>query len=68
MYMKELFVGIVLIILIGIGSYFYQAVKQTPEHTIPEGVACTMDAKICPDGSAVGRIPPSCAFAPCPGE
>lgn len=33
-----------------------------------EGVACTMDAKICPDGSAVGRIPPSCEFAPCPGE
>lgn len=29
-------------------------------------VACTMDAKICPDGSAVGRIPPSCEFAPCP--
>jgi hypothetical protein len=29
-------------------------------------VACTMDAKICPDGSAVGRIGPDCAFAPCP--
>lgn len=34
----------------------------------PEPVACTMDAKICPDGSAVGRVPPSCNFAPCPGE
>lgn len=31
-------------------------------------VFCTMDAKICPDGSSVGRIPPSCDFAPCPGE
>ena len=30
-------------------------------------VACTMDAKICPDGSAVGRIGPDCEFAPCPG-
>ena len=30
------------------------------------GVACTMEAKICPDGSAVGRMPPSCDFAPCP--
>lgn len=29
-------------------------------------VACTMDAKICPDGSAVGRVPPSCQFAACP--
>lgn len=29
-------------------------------------VACTMDAKICPDGSAVGRIGPNCEFAACP--
>jgi putative hemolysin len=28
--------------------------------------ACTMDAKICPDGTAVGRIAPNCEFAPCP--
>jgi hypothetical protein len=31
-------------------------------------VGCTMDAKECPDGSFVGRVPPSCEFAPCPGE
>lgn len=31
-------------------------------------VACTMDARVCPDGSAVGRVPPDCEFAPCPGE
>ena len=30
-------------------------------------VACTEEAKICPDGSAVGRIGPNCDFAPCPG-
>ncbi len=29
-------------------------------------VACTADAKICPDGSAVGRVPPDCEFALCP--
>jgi len=29
-------------------------------------VACTMEAKICPDGSSVGRVPPDCEFAPCP--
>lgn len=33
-----------------------------------EMVACTMDAKICPDGSSVGRVPPSCEFEACPGE
>lgn len=31
-------------------------------------VACTMEAKICPDGSSVGRSGPMCEFAPCPGE
>lgn len=31
-------------------------------------VACTDDAKQCPDGSAVGRVGPNCEFAPCPGE
>lgn len=33
-----------------------------------EGVACTMEAKICPDGSSVGRTGPDCQFAPCPGQ
>ena len=34
--------------------------------TKTEPVACTMDAKVCPDGSAVGRVGPDCEFAPCP--
>ncbi len=29
--------------------------------------ACTEEAKICPDGSYVGRSGPDCAFAECPG-
>ena len=29
-------------------------------------VVCTMDAKICPDGSSVGRVAPDCNFASCP--
>ena len=31
-----------------------------------EGIACTMDAKMCYDGSAVGRSGPDCTFDPCP--
>lgn len=31
-------------------------------------VACTMDAKICSDGSSVGRVGPRCEFAACPGS
>lgn len=35
--------------------------------TLPtQPVACTMEVKECPDGSSVGRIAPSCNFAPCP--
>lgn len=33
----------------------------------PEQIACTMEAKLCSDGSYVGRVPPKCEFAKCPG-
>jgi hypothetical protein len=34
----------------------------------PDLVACTNEAKICPDGTAVGRTGSNCVFAPCPDE
>ncbi len=44
--------------------------KKVPEDpSQPESkdaVACPMDAKVCPDGSSVGRVPPDCEFALCP--
>jgi translocator protein len=33
-----------------------------------EPLACTLEAKLCPDGSYVSRIPPECDFALCPKE
>ena len=30
-----------------------------------EGIACTQEAKLCPDGSYVGRTGPNCEFTPC---
>ncbi len=42
----------------------YPTITPTP----PNGVFCTQDAKLCPDGSYVGRVPPSCEFATCPGN
>lgn len=47
------------------GSLFDAAVEDAPDQ--PDMVACTMDAKVCPDGSYVGRTAPKCEFAPCPG-
>lgn len=41
-----------------------------PADTSSPGTAepkmCTQEAKVCPDGSAVGRTGPDCEFAPCP--
>ena len=37
-----------------------------PPQAPPDTVACTQDAKECPDGSFVGRVAPSCEFAACP--
>lgn len=37
-----------------------------PPNVKPAPVACTQEAKICPDGSSVGRTGPNCAFAECP--
>lgn len=37
-----------------------------PEPVPTNAVACTMDARICPDGSAVGRVGPKCEFEACP--
>jgi hypothetical protein len=44
-----------------------QKQSQTPAPGTPDGQACTMEAKVCPDGSSVGRTGPNCEFAPCPG-
>ncbi|MDO8583751.1 MAG: hypothetical protein Q7R83_01070 [bacterium] len=44
---------------------FFGAGCSTPISP-PSGRACTLEAKICPDGSAVGRTGPNCEFSVCP--
>ncbi len=60
--MKKLFLGIALIIVLGIGGFLYRAAIERRE-TI---TACPLDAKICPDGTALGRVAPACSFPACP--
>jgi hypothetical protein len=66
---------IVIILLAALVGYFAgrtnQPIKPLPSPVSPSPstetiVACTMEAKICPDGSSVGRSGPKCEFAPCP--
>jgi hypothetical protein len=56
--------GLVVVALIAAGMYYLmpRPVATTP----PEGVICTMEAKLCPDGSYVGRGGPNCEFTACP--
>lgn len=59
--MNKIFIAVLcVLVLAGIGPYAFKMQK-------PQGpVACTLEAKLCPDGSAVGRTGPNCEFAPCP--
>ncbi len=56
------------------GKHFVQELTQeekrglVPPTQSPSMQACTLEAKICPDGSSVGRSGPNCEFAACPGE
>lgn len=42
------------------------AIRIQDSNKEPEQVFCTMEAKMCPDGSYVGRSGPKCEFAECP--
>lgn len=51
---------VAVVIVIAFGAYRYAFKPKT-------NVACTLEAKLCPDGSYVGRTGLSCEFAACPG-
>lgn len=66
----KIIISLVLVSLGAFGVLAYQkyfSPKQiTTPQTSPAGNVCTMEAKICPDGTSVGRVGPNCEFAPCP--
>jgi hypothetical protein len=66
--MKKIIIWAVIILVIIAGAYLYDVLKQQGPGIIPQPVGCTAEAKICPDGSAVGRSGPKCEFAACPGS
>lgn len=54
-------IAVLVVALAGMIFFFYPHPANAPQ-----GVACTMEAKICPDGTAVGRTGPKCEFVACP--
>lgn len=57
---------IIIIVVILIGYFIYQQYLIPSKQQKP--ITCTKEAKICPDGSTVGRTGPNCEFAPCPDQ
>ncbi len=55
------------ILWVSFAGYLNYSIWQL-QNKIPKQVACTQEAKLCPDGSYVGRTGPNCEFAPCPGD
>lgn len=56
-------------IIICVGAIFLCALgvfMLTKNHAEAPLIECTQEAKICPDGTSVGRTGPHCTFTPCP--
>ncbi len=60
--MKNYIIIISIVLILAVGLKLIEK-KIVP---VPEPVVCTMEAKLCPDGSYVGRSGPKCEFAQCP--
>lgn len=61
---RSLFVAAAVLILAVVAVLVFWTYQKPKTNVNP--VACTAEAKICPDGSAVGRTGPNCEFSPCP--
>jgi hypothetical protein len=56
---RFLSIAIIPVVVVGVGFLWQNFETQ-------KLVGCTTEAKICPDGSSVGRVGPNCEFADCP--
>lgn len=67
---KNIYIISALIFVLGFvaGGIFFSGLPSLAPDSPGNGgqIACPQDAKLCPDGSAVGRIGPNCEFAECP--
>jgi hypothetical protein len=60
---KNIIIGLIILVIIGLGVFYYIKERKDIDG---EQIVCTMDAKMCPDGSYVSRSGPKCEFDACP--
>jgi hypothetical protein len=68
---NRFFILVFIVVVFILGGLLYVYNPDPAEFKNPnekEPVACTMDAKLCPDGSYVGRVGPNCEFKECPAS
>lgn len=58
-----IFVVAIVVVTLGVGVYLFTSTRSINQL---KPVACTEEAKLCPDGSTVGRIGSKCEFPACP--
>ncbi len=63
--MSRRFLTLGVIAIVAVGGIAFVLYSRQPSTSQPGIQACTQEAKICPDGTAVGRTGPDCSFAPC---
>ena len=61
----KIIIAFALAVVIFVGA-FLLGIKYDEETSVNHTAPCTEEAKLCPDGSSVGRVGPTCEFAACP--
>ena len=61
--MRTIITGLAVAAALALVAFLIVGVYRQPAPVV--GQECTMEAKICPDGSSVGRTGPNCEFAAC---
>ena len=59
-------IGAILLLVLGYVANNFWPLSNFNIGKGEEDIYCTMEAKMCPDGSYVGRVAPNCDFSPCP--
>jgi thiol-disulfide isomerase/thioredoxin len=62
--LAHMLIILAVIAFLGGGAYYFVA----PADENKNSVICSLEAKLCPDGTSVGRAGPNCEFSECPSE